>query len=169
MLPFEVRNAFAGLQATKDLLPLGTLLFRFSGHARISPWWSETNQLSRLLLIVKARNLSLADYIRNTSAIKRLWDPGLFNLIVARLKQPVYAFRGTIAPQNEASQYMNSRDLDYYKKRFTKPVFFGGGNGQVYIKDLDVQHIDFVVPPGAVNIYDKVDEIMDFLISYRII
>ena len=169
MLPIDVRSAFTGFRATKVLLPWGTSLFRFSGHSRISPWWSETNQLSILLLTAKARNHSLFEYARNTTAIKRLWDFGLFNLIIVRLKQPVYAFSGFIAPQNEAAQYKNSQDFINYKKKFTKPVFFSGGNGQVYIKDLEPRHVDFIVPAGAVNIYDDVTEIMDFLISYRII
>ncbi|WP_019668307.1 hypothetical protein [Eudoraea adriatica] len=168
-LSSNVRAAFLGCGATKVLLPPGTSLFRFSGHSNISSWWSETTQLPDLLLSAKANGKNLHQYVRTTSAVLRQWDADMYNLVVARLNLPVYAFRGIISPQNEASKYMNPQDFNNYKKRFTKPVFFKGGNGQVYINDLSLSDIDIIVPAGAVNIYDSVDDIINFLIDYNII
>ncbi len=168
-LPDSVRHAFSGSVGAKVLLTAGTLLFRFSGHANISSWWSEASQLSNLLLSAKASGQSLFQYIRNTTAVLRQWDSGMNNLIVGKLNRSVYAFRGTISPQNEASRYMNSQDLSSYKKRFTKPVFFGGGNGQVYINGIKEEDITIIVPVGTVNTFDKIDDIIDFLISYNIV
>ncbi|HVM89478.1 MAG TPA: hypothetical protein VMT76_14925 [Puia sp.] len=164
----DVQLAFSGMAGNKILLPFGTSLFRFSGHSNISPWWSEIAQLPQLLLSAKASGQRLFQYIRNHSAVLRKWDPDMQHLIIASLNQPVYAFSGGISPQNEAAAYMNAQ-LKTYKRKFTKPVFFGGGNGQVYIKDLDHSYINIIVPAGTINIYDNVDEILDFLIDYKII
>jgi hypothetical protein len=168
-LPNDVQLAFSGMSGTKILLTFGTSLFRFSGHANISPWWSETTELASLLLAAKAAKQNLYQYVRNHSAVLRKWDPDMQHLIIATLNQPVYAFKGSISPQNEAAAYMNTNDIKNYKKKFTKPVFFGGGNGQVYIKDIDASYVNIIVPAGTVNVYDNVDEILDFLIDYKLI
>jgi hypothetical protein len=169
-LPVEVKGAFPGNIASKVLLPAGTSLFRFSGHDRLSPWWSETAELGGLLLSAKASGKPLYQFVRDASAVLRRWHSNpMTNLIIGTLNQPVYAFRGIIGPQNEASIYMNVADRDNYKKKFTKPVFYRGGNGQVYINGLAFNDIKFIVPLGAVSIYDSVDEIIDFLVSYRLI
>lgn len=168
-LPGNIRSAFSGGMGAKIQLPAGTSLYRFSGHTHISPWWSQTSELPNLLLSAKAKSQTLFNYVRLTTAVLRKWDSDMYNLIIAELRSPVYAFKGAISPQNEASQYMNVRDLDNYKKKFTKSVFMSGGNGQLYIKDLSSSYLNMIVPAGAVNIYDPIDDIIDFLISYRLI
>jgi hypothetical protein len=57
----------------------------------------------------------------------------MYSLVIAELNEEVKAFKGTISPQNEASVYMNPNDQLNYKKKYTKSVFFPGGNSQVYI------------------------------------
>jgi len=44
--------------------------------------------------------------------------------------------------QNEAFKYMNPQDIDNYKKKFTKPVFYQGGNSQVFINNIKDQDIN---------------------------
>lgn len=167
-LPSRVHHAFSGPIGNSILLPAGTSLFRFAGHSNISPWWSQTSQLKDLLISAKASGQHLNQYIRNTTAVLRIWDSDMYNLIIAKLNVAVYAFSGPIASQNEAARYMNPKDAQY-KQRFTKPVFFKGGNGQVYIFGLSPGDLTFVVPAGTVNIYDGVDEILDFLKSFHLI
>jgi|GEM_PF-5509767 len=166
----EIKGAFPGGTATRVLLPAGTSLFRFSGHDRLSPWWSETTELGGLLLEAKTSGKPLYQYVRETSAVLRKWYSNtMSNLVVATLNQPVYAFKGIIGPQNEAAIYMNPLDKQNYKKKFTKPVYYRGGNGQIYINGLTITCIQYVVPLGTVSVYDNIDEIIDFLISYRLI
>jgi hypothetical protein len=167
-LPGNIRNAFSGGMGTKIQLPAGTSLYRFSGHTHISPWWTETTELTGLILGAKSSGQSLFNYIRTSSAVLRQWDSNMYHLIIAQLTTPVWAFKGLISPQNEASKYMDVNDVNF-KKKFTKPVFMGGGNGQVYIKDIAAHHLNIIVPAGAVNIYDKIDDILDFLVSYKLV
>lgn len=170
------RNAFSEKTPPKILLPTGTSLFRFTGHSGMSPWWSETSQLSGLLLSAKASRLGVNEYVRRSQAILRGFykgkdyqDPGIHNLIIATLNRPVYAFKGTIAALNEAYPYMNREDLKHYKEKFTKPVLMRGGNGQLYIKDLPSSYLDIVVPEGTIYIFDDVDQIIDLLARYNVI
>jgi hypothetical protein len=164
----EVRGSFTAGQAKKVLLPAGTSLFRFSGHNGISPVWAETNQLGSILLAAKASGKRLDQYVREKLAVLRLWNPGMTYLIVAELTQPVWGFRGLIEKQNEAAAYMNNGS-SLYKKRFTKPVFFSGGIGQVQIPGLNQAHLRFVVPAETILIHDPIDEILDVLIDYKVI
>jgi len=165
----SVRAGFSGGMATKRLVGAGTKLFRFSGHSNMSAWWTDANELPALLIGAKGEKKNLAQYVRERSAVLRLWNPDIYNLIVAVITQSVYSFQGKIAPQNEAAKYKDSKDLANYKKKFTKYVYFKGGGGQIYIPNLTPQHISIIVPAGAVNIYDDIDEITDFLVSYKIV
>lgn len=167
-LSLEVRNSFSGAMAKKVLLNPGTSLFRFSGHNGISPVWAETTQLGNMLLSAKNSNKRFDQYVREKLAVLRMWNPGMTYLIVTELIQPVWAFRGNIEVQNEAAAYMN-KDSAKYKQRFTKPVFFGGGIGQVQIPGLNQTHLRFVVSAGTIFIHDPVDEILDVLISCNVI
>ena len=167
-IPADARLAFTEAKAEKVVLPAGTLLFRFSGHSNLSPWWSEVKYLPGVLLSAKLSKKNLYEYVRKTNAVLRKWDPNMSNLIIAKLNADVYSFRGSISPQNEAAVYMDNADVKNYKKRFTKPVFFGGGNSQVYIKGLSDSSLSIIVPAAAVNIFDDIDAITDFLHSYGI-
>ncbi len=167
-LGMEARQSFAGGIATKKLLNPGTSLFRFSGHNGISPVWAETNQLGGILLSAKASGKRLDQYIRERLAVLRMWNPGMSYLLIAELTQAVWGFRGVIEKQNEAAAYMD-KNSQQYKTRFTKPVFFGGGIRQVFIPNLTQQHLRFVVPASTILVYDNIDDILDLLISYRII
>jgi hypothetical protein len=164
----EVRGSFSAGLAKKVLLPAGTSLFRFSGHNGISPVWAETSQLSSVLLGAKASGKRLDEYIREKLAVLRLWNPGMTYLIVAELIQPVWGFRGLIEKQNEAAAYMSNRS-PLYKKKFTKPVFFSGGIGQVQIPGLNQAHLHFIVPAQTILIHDPIDEILDVLIACKVI
>ena len=44
-----------------------------------------------------------------------------------------------------------------------------GGGSQVYIPNFQRHQFREVVPIGAVNVYDGVDEILDFLLAYKLI
>lgn len=165
----SVRAGFSGGVAAKRLVGAGTRLFRFSGHSNMSAWWTEANELPALLIGAKGEKKNLAQYVRERSAVLRLWNPDMYNLIVAVITQSVYGFQGKIAPQNEAARYKNSKDLTNYKKKFTKPVYFKGGGGQIYIPNLTSQHMSIIVPAGVVNIFDDIDEITDFFVSYKIV
>lgn len=185
-LPDDVKSAFSGIHGNKVRLQKGTSLFRFSDHPYASPWWSETSQLMDLLLTARAKGIPLYNHVRSSTAILRSFNPGFFNLLVVELTQDLQAFRGRVAPQNEASKYMDNRYSKHYKQRYTKPVFFGGGNGQVYIprfhRQLLEKHIDMKVPrinlmdyakweveAGTINIYDKIDDILKTLMRSDII
>ncbi len=167
-LSVEARHSFAGGIATKLLLNPGVSLFRFSGHNGISPVWAETNHLGNILLSAKNSGKRLDQYIRERLAVLRLWNPGMSYLLIAELTQAVWGFRGIIEKQNEAAAYMD-KNSQQYKTRFTKPVFLGGGISQLFIPGLTSQHLRFVVPASTILVYDKIDDILDLLISYRII
>jgi hypothetical protein len=167
-LSVEERQSFSGASAVKTLLPVGSSLFRFSGHDGISPVWAETTQLGNMLLSAKNSNKRFDQYVREKLAVLRAWNAGMTYLIVTELIKPVWAFRGTIEVQNEAAAYMN-KESSKYKQRFTKPVFFSGGIGQVQIPGLSSTHLRFVVPAGTIFIHDPVDEILNVLISCNVI
>src|SRR4051812_35438111 len=101
-LPSHVRSAFSGI-GNKIILLSGTSLFRFSGHTHVSSWWSSTEELAGLLLAAKSSKKGLYNYVRDTTAVLRQWDSEMYNLIVGRLNRSCIAFKGGIAPQNEAS------------------------------------------------------------------
>lgn len=167
-LPNDVRSAFRGL-GSKVELSANTSLYRFTSHPGISPWWSETKHLAEVLLSTKASGKGLPKHIRSSTAVLRRWDSGMSYLTIGILKRPVHAFRGIIAPQDESTIYRNASDLSNYKKRYTKSVFFGGGNGQVYIPQVKSTDLSILVPIGTINIYDDVDDILDFLESYKLV
>lgn len=164
--PYD-KAAFSG-HVTKEIFMENTLLYRFSDHDRItSPWWSDASDLGHTLLTCLNNQQSLVDYVRQHSAVKRQWNQ-LQDLIIIKLNVRAFGLRGLARPQNEASIYTN-KDSIHYKEKFTKPVYFKGGSSQVYIPNLNMSNISVVVPAGAVNIYDDVKDILDFLISYKII
>ena len=161
-------SAFSNSSATKVLLPVGTSLYRFTSDNRVSEWWTETNQLANMLLSAKSSGKSLANYMRHHSAVLRQWSPDMFHLYVIALTHPVNAYKGGIASQNEAARFSNPNCADY-KKKYTKSVFMSGGGSQVYIPNFLRHQFREVVPIGAVNVYDGVDEILDFLLTYNLI
>jgi len=168
-LPSNISSAFTNSSATSVLLPVNTSLYRFTSDNRVTEWWAETNQLANMLLMAKASGKTLPQYMRHHSAVLRQWSPDMFHLYVVSLTHPVNAYRGGIAAQNEAAAYSNPSSADY-KKKYTKSVFMSGGGSQVYIPNK-LQHHQFreVVPIGAVNVYDSIDEILDFLNTYDLI
>lgn len=167
-LPQNISSAFSGSAATNILLPVGTSLYRFTSDNRVSQWWTETNQLANMLLSAKSSGKTLVEYMRHNSAVLRQWSPDMFHLYVIALTHPVNAYKGGIAPQNEAARFSNPNSADY-KKKFTKSVFMSGGGSQVYIPNFQRHQFREIVPIGAVNVYDAVDGILDFLLTYKLI
>lgn len=189
-LDSSVKGAFIGSIAEKVTLPKNTSLYRFTGGNYLSPWWTETKYLPELLIKAKNSKKPLYQYVRDTTAVLRRWDRnGISHLVIATLKDEVTAFKGGISPQNEAAIYMDPKNLENYKKKFTKPVFFGGGNSQVYIckfqrdpnneiddekkkerkkeidklmSNIEQKYLTYTIPFGVVSIYDNIDEIIDF-------
>ncbi len=170
----SVRQAFGASQLTPVTLNPGTMLYRFSGwdiinpgRNVVSPWWSEGSGLLEVLLAAKASNKTLEQFVRNRSAVLRAWN-NISCLVMVRLSARKDAYRGSIAFQNEAKPYMD-RNSAKYKQKFTKPVFFGGGGSQVWVPDLKTTEFSITIPFRTINITDDVDEIIDFLASYRLI
>ena len=56
-----------------------------------------------------------------------------------------------------------------YKEKYTKPVQFLGGGRQVYIPGLTRADFSIEVPLKTIFVYDDIDEIIDFLTSYKLI
>lgn len=165
-----------GIAENSHFMP-GTLLYRFSGwdiisrdekgNERVSPWWSESSGLLDTLLSAKMSGETLWDYVRQKSAVLRGWN-SLGYLVMIRLNKPKEGFRGLIAPQNEANPFMNNGSKQY-KGKYTKPVGFSGGGRQVFVPDLSRADFEIAIPLGSVFIYDNIDEIIDFLNSYKLI
>ena len=180
----DVKGAFIGSIATKERLTRNTLLYRFCGGPGLSPWWTEAKYLPDLLLKAKASKKALYQYVRDTTAILRRWDGNsISHLVIATLNEELSGFKGDISPQNEATIYMSPLDTENYKKKFTKQVFFRGGNSQVYINrfqmekydrndeemkkkiekqmdEIQKRYLTYTVPFGTVSIYDDIDIII---------
>lgn len=169
----SVRAGFPGGIADYTILPSGTLLYRFSGwdilraDNSVSPWWSETSGLLDTLEGAKKSGKTLWDYVRQQSAVLRGWN-SLGYLVMVQLNKPVEGFRGIIAPQNEANPYSDTNNTKY-KTKFTKPVLFRGGGGQVFLPNLNKADFDIAIPLGTVYIYDDIDDIIAFLDNYQLL
>lgn len=172
------RNGFSG---SAQLMPFqaGRLFYRFGDHDGLRPWWVEASRLNDTLIAAKNSGKTLYQYIRETSAIARVWGGGLTYLVVIRLTQEMYAFVGTIAPQNDAaligadrqlpSGQRANQDRQYPPKYYTKSVHYKGGGSQVYMPGLTFQNCQSVIPEKTVLIHDDINDILDFLKTYHIL
>lgn len=196
MLSFDVqfgdlenseRSAFVGSVAKREVLGAHTSLYRFCENDYLSPWWTETKYLPGLLFGGLVSKKPFYHFIRDTSAVLRGFKNAMTHLVVASLNEDVIAFKGGISPQNEAAIYMN-KNSEHYKKRFTKPILFGGGNQQVYINGfkrpannetdetkkkerakeineemsrIQKRYLTYQVPFGAILTYDKIEDIIE--------
>ena len=182
-----VRDAFKDKHANSITLSANTSLFRFAGGNEISPWWTETKYLLNFLLKAKASNIPMHQYVRRKAAVLRQWQNPMTSLVIYKLTQSVPAFEGIASPQGEADVYRNPQDIQRYKAKYTKSVFFEGGSGQVYIplfqrddnNETDEQkkqtrnaelnaemmvlqshYLAELVPPYTIMVYDNIDHIM---------
>jgi len=157
-LSIDDKNAFKGI-GSKTLLSPGTLLFRFALTDHNSEWWSEA----------KSSRDTFADYIRKRTTVFKHWNIQKY-LIIARLAQPVYAFKGLIAPQSFGIRRdLNAKGQPIPGKKYTKPVFWGGGFNQVLIKNITPSHYKMEIMAGVIEITDPIDVIEDTLIDFGLI
>jgi hypothetical protein len=137
------RRAFTGgSPESKELLPAGTKLYKWTQHALagprgITPWWSLVNslQLQTGTVAPALRDTQTwaerigkndRDYARVRSAVTQQWnrmDKPLF----AELVQPVWAWVGKASGQLEDEN--------------EPKVYLIGGNYQVWAPNLTIQHI----------------------------
>lgn len=173
-LDADFRSAFSGAGQLKLFTP-NLRFYRFSDEqSNISPWWVEASNIYDTLVKAKNSGESLYQYIRKNSALARFWGNGLMCLSIMRLKQPMYGFEGIIAPMNDATLALAKRsdtqNANKYGngKYYTKPVYYHGGGGQVFIPGLSMQNCEMIVPYGTIQIHDGIDEIIDFLMTYKL-
>ncbi len=74
---------------------------------------------------------TVAKYIQKRTAVFKHWNIQKY-LIIAKLMQPCYAFKGIIAPQSFGARWASR----FPGKKYTKAVFWGGGFKQVLIKNI---------------------------------
>ena len=166
-LPASEQAAFRG-PGVKTQLPAGTRIFRFSVSDYNSPWWSEVKDLAGILSDAKRSNETFATYIRKRTAVFKHWNIQN-NLVIAELTQPVFAFKGIIAPQMLGRRDLNKNGQPVFGKKYSKPIFWGGGFSQVFLKGIDTTHYKVVLPAGAILITDPIDDIAATLYQYGFI
>ena len=169
----KIRKAYKGGITEELQLLSGTKLFKFSSYdaantnGGVTAWWTEISELPGILQSAMKEKKMLEHYVRDSNAVLRQWN-GLNSLIVIELTKNMTAYKGEIASQNEASSYMDRNDPNY-KKKFTKPVFFVGGNQQVYINNISSNDFKVIIPSGTISSYDNINDIVNFLKSFHII
>ncbi len=139
----SVKSAFkAGSPVFKERLRAGTKLFKWTqyqlvGPKGITPWWSLLNDttLQNGMMVPGFDTIqkrigggfqNARDYARARNAVTLQWNQ-LTKPLVVELTQDVYAFVGVTAHQR--------RDADDDK------VFFIGGDYQVWLPGLTIQHV----------------------------
>ena len=139
--PAEVRRAFLGGIARKQLLEIGHQLYKFTHYplfrsdGTATPWWSSVEPLDPtdpglVGTVERAKKLgaSPTDFARARTAVTRQWNQ-MRGLLRVRLLVPVFALRGRCAsqPYDGASHLAN--------------VVFIGGAWQLWIPNLSRREI----------------------------
>lgn len=143
-LPADVQRAFTGGQPRKIQLQSGHQLFKFTQYAlfgssgEVTPWWSSVNPVTpsdsglEMLLVRAARNgTTPADFARARNAVTNQWN-SMSGLLIAKLRQPVYAFVGRVSGQR------------YDTRPAFRNVLFIGGAIQLWIPNLNFAQIGAV-------------------------
>lgn len=141
---------------TKELLPEGTRLYKFSGfkslardsldeHTPLTPWWSSVEQFKHGESLAQRRSMadlsgvSMREWGRLTSVIKENWS-SMDWLLVITLRVPVYAwfggFKGMPRIDNGAPS-LRRIELENKGKGGNLP----GGSTQFYIPNFKFGHI----------------------------
>lgn len=164
-----VSDAFAASGATKELLPAGTELYKFSSfqtlssniykdnRQKVSPWWSPTLPFKSDIGIIQKKNMakhfgvSLREWARVTSVLNEAWSSVAW-IIYIRLEQPAYGFFGGFhSLERHAQNGARSQRAASEASGGTRNLPGGGGSYQFYIPNLtmgDVKVIrsEFVSP-----------------------
>jgi hypothetical protein len=153
----SVSDAFQLLfgNPTKELLPKGTKLYKFSGFATLargavvadtpmSPWWSPIHAykhdagLEQKIKIAQANGVSLREWGRLTSAIKENWS-SLDWLLTIELAAPVYAWFGGFKSMDRIDPGVQTARNTALEKRGGSSKLPGGAT-QFYIPNLTYAH-----------------------------
>ena len=146
------RKAFLNKQPeSKELLKAGTKLYKWTqyslvGPRGITPWWSVVDSLtlktgSTLPSLQKVHewdsNLAVheREYARARSAVTIDWN-SMSKPLFIELIQPVWAWIG-----KASGQKMYEDDPKKVNETKENNVFFIGGNWQVWLPNLTIQHV----------------------------
>jgi hypothetical protein len=155
----KVRDAFQLMfgNPTKELLPAGTLLYKFNGFSalgqgvitdamKLSPWWSPINSfkhdagLTQRMLIAEKNGVTFREWGRLTSVIKENWS-SLNWLLTIELKVPMYAWFGGFKGMSRIDAGAQSRRNIAVEKKGGSNKLPGGGT-QFYIPNMRVGHLN---------------------------
>ncbi len=141
-LSVDVQRTFIGAQITKKQLSSGILLYKFTDRplvtpsGGVSPWWSAVEPivpgdtgLAELLERANRLGVMPATFARARSAVTKQWN-SMENLLIIRLQVAAFGFVGRCSSQridNESPHLQN--------------VVFIGGAWQVYLPNLEQQHV----------------------------
>jgi len=125
-----VADAFKGTP-TKELLPAGTLLYKFNDgplirpqrfggdppppDMKMSPWWSAVlpykfgSGLDQRLAMARLLGISVRELARLTSVVKEDWS-SLSAILTIALKQPVYGWFGEFKGMSRIGSGASKRD-----------------------------------------------------------
>ncbi|HEY4360985.1 MAG TPA: hypothetical protein VGN17_08450 [Bryobacteraceae bacterium] len=142
----RVRRAFiGGRPEVKVRLDTGTKLYKWTSHGLVvpvTPWWSfvDSQILSNGSRVAgfreveeRAKRLGRAprDFARVRSAVTKQWN-GMNRLVWIQLRTPAYGFAGKALGQKEDETVEN--------------VYLIGGEYQLWIPNLTLQHVHKVAP-----------------------
>ncbi len=158
----RVRDAFWSHSATREHLPAGMRLYKFSSfdrlnsgiyrddRQRVSPWWSPTLPFKDDIGIEGKKHMadslgvSLREWARVTSVLNEAWSSVAWILYI-QLKVPAYGFYGGFKSlPRRASTPGNSMRYRTEAAGTTKNLPGGGGAYQLYIPGLKMEHVTFI-------------------------
>ena len=121
----DVKGAFVG-NPTRVLMQPGTELYRLitanHNHNTPAPWWYTKNTFRELIRMAGAFGQGLSETARSPLAVTTQWNPQMDWLSIISLRQPAYAWVGTIS-----AQPLNEGD---------RSIMLMGGLEQVFLPGL---------------------------------
>ncbi|MEE2835311.1 MAG: hypothetical protein VYB65_04745 [Myxococcota bacterium] len=157
-----VRNAFRG-EGEHVQLDEGFRIYKFNSYPtlqapgspeweKITAWWSpyepykwDAGLENRRGVAMRMGNASLRELSRIVVAVCEDWS-SLRYLVQATLTRPVYAFFGTVEPQNRFGNPVLQNRVPNSMRRWNERANHGGGRlvglgGQFYIPNLRMAHL----------------------------
>ncbi len=133
ILPLHVRSTFR-YPPSKELMPLGTRLFRFitpGQNKPLGPYWVSANIFRQMESHSRRMGISPSEVSRAWSAVKYQWNIEMSTVIEVVLKQACYGWIGQAKYQLKDSQRISN-------------VLLMGNKTQIFLPNLDNNHVDII-------------------------